>query len=158
MPNLAGTGTDCESAWLMRWNIRWRKKGLIDHPLSLLAEGAMSVPIATWIPQVFFFPPLVMFSPGVLYFNVFLENDLDGPDVIFGNYLLTFTLRVSSIRRHRVKGAMEKPCVRLGSSSIITPVCHLFSWFTTQRKTMCLSSSHRLVVSMMDSWSCIVKR
>lgn len=118
---------------------------------------AVSVPIATWIPQVFF-PPLIMFSPGILYFNIFLENDLNGPGVIFGNYLLTFTLRVSSIRQNRGKGATEKSCVRLGSSSIIMSVCHLFSWFTAQRKMMCLSSPYRLAVSMMDSWSCMVKR
>lgn len=104
-----------------------------------------------------FFPPLIMFSPDILYFNIFLENYLNGPGVIFCNYLLTFMVRVSSIRRNRVRGAMEKPCAQLGSSSITMLGCHLFSRFMAQRKMMCLSGSYMLVVTMMDSWSCMVK-
>lgn len=132
-----------------------REKGLIDHPLSAHwrgCEGSYSNMNPTGVS-----PPLIMFSPDILYFNIFLENYLNGPGVIFCHYLLTVMVRVSSIRGNGVRAAMEKPCARLGSSSVLMSVCHLFSWFMALRKTLWLSGSYRLVVTIMDSRSCMVK-
>lgn len=57
----------------------------------------------------------------------------------------------------QVKRSHAEDGVRLGSSSIIMPLWHLFSWRRAQRKMMCLKSSCRLVVSMIDLWACMAK-
>ena len=125
-------------------------------PTYLLTRGGCECSHGN-LKSINFVSSLFMFSLDILHFNIFLENYLNGSGIIFGNYLLPFTPRVSSIKWNEGTGSHAEDCVRFGSSWIPVPLRHLFSWLRAQRKTMSLNGSYRPVVSMIDLWSCMVK-
>lgn len=148
MQKLARTGTNCESTWPMQFYILLKKR-LNGSPTYLLTRGGCECSHGN-LKSIDYVSSLIMFSLDILHFNIFLENYLNGSGIIFGNYLLLFTPRLSSIKWNEGTGSHAEDSVRLGSHQ-------LFSWLRAQRKMMCLNGSYRLVVSMIDLWSCMVK-